>query len=483
MIWKYRRIALAVLVSASGVACGQVEPNLWTYVLSGDSAAPGVSIGGFSGVFEFNDNGALAFRADLVGQDVDASNNDSIFLFSDAVRGPELVARTGERIELFTFGMLFNERNQIAYNAVAGDAGESADAVFLNGAIVARDGDTPSDWGDRDVPEVGLAGLDDSGQVYLRQGYRAFGSGRTAYTKTAGDDLTSIFLPPEIEVGTDVVELRSVTDFRVSGSGEIVGRANLLGGGTDSTNDYAVVRLLGDRDFEIIEREGTSDPKVFSGPLRISNSGVISTGLQSIFINGNEILTANQSVGQIDGVQATINRAINNLGDFSAEVRFNPVSSSSNDNAIVSSVGGDLHVIAMEGDLGIRAFGQVELNDLGQTAFSAFETSSFRRSIYVTDIEGVLRRVVREGDMIDVLNGEGVDFRAISGLGNFALNNFGELAYFAEFSDGSSGYFLADVSFGLSGVPSNPNNPFVPSPATLAILGFSGGLATRRLRK
>jgi hypothetical protein len=62
--------------------------------------------------------------------------------------------------------------------------------------------------------------------------------------------------------------------------------------------------------------------------------------------------------------------------------------------------------------------------------------------------------VARAGDLIDVDNGPGTDLRTVLGVaadlsGTFAesdgLNNLGEIAFTAVFTDGSNGVFVSSI--------------------------------------
>jgi hypothetical protein len=76
--------------------------------------------------------------------------------------------------------------------------------------------------------------------------------------------------------------------------------------------------------------------------------------------------------------------------------------------------------------------------------------------IWATDRHGMLRLVVREGELLDVAPGPSIDLRTISLL-NFitntgnedarpsGFNDLGQLAFYASFTDGSSGVFVSNA--------------------------------------
>jgi hypothetical protein len=130
-----------------------------------------------------------------------------------------------------------------------------------------------------------------------------------------------------------------------------------------------------------------------------------------------------------------------------------------------------------------------QLNGAGQIAFRATLTGAGVNTtndvgLYV-GVPGQLRKVVREGDQVDVDPGAGVDLRIVNGIGfrgqlndipsggqdslgvTFTDNGF--LTYTLTFTDGSSGIFYSVMA--------------IPEPTTLAAMGLVavlGGLAWSR---
>ena len=93
---------------------------------------------------------------------------------------------------------------------------------------------------------------------------------------------------------------------------------------------------------------------------------------------------------------------------------------------------------------------------------------------------GSLTELVRQGDVIDVDPGSGVDNRTVSGFGllvgsggqdgkGFDFNDSGEVAYRLTFTDGSSGVFESTISA-------------VPEPVSLGLLPIGAVLLLRRNR-
>ena len=125
------------------------------------------------------------------------------------------------------------------------------------------------------------------------------------------------------------------------------------------------------------------------------------------------------------------------------------------------------------------------LNNAGQTAFVGRLTGpgvdvTNNRGIWAEDQQGVLTLIAREGDLLDVDDGLGTDFRTISslsfdvGLGRggghmSGFNDLGQIAFGAVFTDGTRGVFVSNLAA-------------VPEPAgwVLAVAGLLSLGATRR---
>jgi hypothetical protein len=102
-------------------------------------------------------------------------------------------------------------------------------------------------------------------------------------------------------------------------------------------------------------------------------------------------------------------------------------------------------------------------NDLGQLAFRATLMSgiggvdlSNNEGIWATDVNGVLKMIVRTGDMIDVDPGPSIDLRTIRLLsfddnsGNedghsSGFNDKGQIAFLAHFTDRTSAVIVSNV--------------------------------------
>jgi hypothetical protein len=101
------------------------------------------------------------------------------------------------------------------------------------------------------------------------------------------------------------------------------------------------------------------------------------------------------------------------------------------------------------------------INRFGQVAFSVIlsQADGSKNSLWATDLDGDLTLIARVGDTLEAAPG---DVRTISGLSmltNFgdddgrprSMNDLGQIAFYAGFTDGSSGIFLSDAVAHLPG--------------------------------
>ena len=136
---------------------------------------------------------------------------------------------------------------------------------------------------------------------------------------------------------------------------------------------------------------------------------------------------------------------------------------------------GDLELVVRAGDPApgapagakFRSVGGPRLNATGQIAFVGQLQSgaggvslASDLGIWAQDRDGVLQMIVREGDLVDVDDGPGTDFRTVTGFSLFypwrgtgnqdgrpsAFNDLGQLAFLASFTDRSSGIFVSSLA-------------------------------------
>ena len=151
--------------------------------------------------------------------------------------------------------------------------------------------------------------------------------------------------------------------------------------------------------------------------------------------------------------------------------------SSDNDTAIwAERASGGLELVAREDDQPPGMPAGVEFATFLDPAFNVHDQVAFRgivrgagittandNGIWAEDTNGVLRLIVKEGDMLDVDDGPGVDLRTVVGpftwgaTGNgdgrrSGFNDNGQLIFSVSFTDGSTGIFVSNlVSASLPG--------------------------------
>jgi hypothetical protein len=106
----------------------------------------------------------------------------------------------------------------------------------------------------------------------------------------------------------------------------------------------------------------------------------------------------------------------------------------------------------------MELYSLINMNRFGQLAFSGAllrpgDTPWESTAIFVQDRGRNWRMVARVGDEMDVDNGPAIDLRTIHSLdfNESSLNDAGEFAFAAYFTDESSGIFVSDVGATLLG--------------------------------
>jgi len=221
----------------------------------------------------------------------------------------------------------------------------------------------------------------------------------------------------------------------------------------------------------------------------LTGAGVLSTNDQAIFLDraGSGITCVAREGDQVAGLTEDVR-----YGQFYIDLAFNDfgmtalrgtivgagVDETSNDVIYQESPGGGLTVLVREGDqaaglpptVRYTDFESPVLNNAGQTAFYAelFNDVAFFNGIFATDLSGQMLLVAAEGTRLDINPDPLVnDFRVISSLSSdIVLNNAGELAFRATFTDGTSGIYVASV----------------PAPGAVGLFGVMGLVAVRRRR-
>lgn len=352
----------------------------------------------------FNHMGQVAFRASLVGEGivpisdgVNAPNDTGVWLGTGNANF-ELLFREGDPIP-GTSGVSYGEPNDLAIN----NNGQVAFSSYLQG-------------------------------------------GGAAILSNVGGPVLPVAIEGEVAPGTAGGEGNQFFLFEsptVNDHGEIAFHARVRGSGVYSSDDNGIWSDAGGNGLQLVARSGEAVP------------------------------------GTPDGVEFAIDPlhqlSFNNRGQLAFASRLDGVGiDRSNDWGIWSGKTGDLKLVARDGEVAPGAVDDARfsiphdplLNELGQIAFEALltgdgVTDANDGGIWAQDIHGALRLVVREGDQVDLSeNPQEVDIRTFSrfdlfngDFGNYAsgegrpsaFNNRGQIAFRAEFTDGTSGIFVSDL--------------------------------------
>ncbi len=371
--------------------------------------------------------------------------------------GLTLVARSGDAalgagVNFFGFGdPVFNSSGQMAFTNTLRGTGVSFrnDLAILRGresnafALLAREGDA--------APGT-LAGVSFGGQftfgdpVLNSRGQTAFLS-RLVGAEIGNAFNRGIFLAgsngglellvregdPAPETGTGIT-FGSVSSPAINDNGLTAFQARLTGTGVEGTNQYAIYSESGGNGLALVTRTGDQAPG--------TNAGVNFSFLNSPVINGSG--------------QAAFRASLTGEGSGSL----------SRSGIFKENPSGDLVKVARDGEIapgtnagrtfgGRAAFGDPVLNGRGQTAFVGFLNGG--HGIFAEDTNGVLQLIARTGQLLDVSDDPLTpDFRTVNDLKFFTgsgnedgrrsgFNNVGQLAFFASFTDGSSGIFLSNL--------------------------------------
>jgi hypothetical protein len=341
-----------------------------------------------------NDAGRMAFRAQIAGAGVTAGSD--VGIWSGESDSLTLVAREGSAAPGAPAGVVFDHfpGTPILIN----DAGRIAFKGFLAGPGVSADVNRMGLWAER------ASGL----ELVARQGSPVPG--------VAGG-LFEFLSDPSLNRNDRVAFVGLMTGVPVATNAAVF---------SDSSGSVAVVA-----------RRGSSAPgtpanfSTFTEPL-LNGEGHVA--FQAV-LNGGGVTTAN-------------------------------------DTSLWSTSTGALNLVAREGAAApggaagqtFSAFASPALNAAGQLAFTAALagtgiTTANDRGIWAQGLDGDLRLVAREGGALEVSPGV---TRTIAELHYTAgantedgrrigFNDYGEVAYLATFTDGSSGIFVSDVAKAAAG--------------------------------
>jgi hypothetical protein len=369
-------------------------------VLKGTSPAPGLPPGvlfkdGTSAPFTaVNENGAIAFFGYLQGAGVNATNSEA--LWAGAPNSLELLARSGDPAPGISPGYVFSAfEADIRINS-------TGETVFI--ASMHDPANNPTVW---------------------KQGIWVDRLGSTSPVAVTGEQA------PGTVVGTTL----NGFDFNavINDAGRVAFAGQLSGPGTTTATNQAIWHETSSG-LELLARTGSSAPGTTPG---IVFSGVMYQGL-AFDVSGNPIFRAELSGSGVN--------MMNNSGVWRV-------------------VNGSLSLMLREGDQAPElapgmSFSHAPfptLNENGQMAFIAglrggSVNFSNDQGIWASDLDGQLRLIVREGELLEVTPG---DFRTIAELSMHsslgyteayrAFNNKGQLTFGAIFTDGTSGVFVSNL--------------------------------------
>jgi hypothetical protein len=482
----------ALLLNGAGGVTSANDRGLWSegsgslsLVAREGSVAPGTVGGVYSFLDRININGAgkVAYSSPLLQGTGDTIFGNHVGIWSEGSGSLSLVARglssapdTGDGVFGFISSPLINGTGQIAFsgNLMQGTGGVTgADdlGIWSEGSgslsLVVREGSAAPGTAGGVVfsDSLGPSLLNDAGQI-------AFVGGLAGTDVTAANDvgiwsegsgsLSLIAREGSTAPGTAGGRYSVlVGDLAFNDAGQTAFNGALLVGSGDvtSANDHGIWSE-GSGSLSLIARRGSIAP---------GTSGGVFFGLDTPALNG-----AGQTTFR--------GLLLNGTGGVTPE----------NDSGIWFEDSGSVSLIAREGSAapdtaGVfnKFNGGLIFNDAGQIAFNGIlrlevgvVTLANDRGIWATDPNGVLRLVVREGDLFDVNDDSLIDdIRTIESIEflidqtggqdgrSTAFNDVGQLAFSLNFTDGSEGVFVATI----------------PEPGTMALLLAGSLVLVRRL--
>ena len=444
-----------------GTPAGAAVYDFSKVAMAGE-AAPGTT-GTFSRLgftTSLSDNGETAFRAVLTGPGISGANGQVIF--SGSGGNLRLVARRGDvapgttaTFNEFSSDPRLNANGETAF--VAALRGRGADfsnnqAVFAETGgglgLVARKGNpapgTTATFNSFQTPR-----LNTNGQTAFVGFLNSSRANNQGIFSGSGGTLGLVARTGNPAPGT----MATFGSFglgnpSLNANGQTAFRADLTGSGVNSNNDEGIFAEAGSS-LRLVARKGDPAP------------GTTATfhSLEDPSLNA--------------GGQTA----------FRADLTGRGVKSDNNE-GIFAETGSGLRLVARTGDTApgtdavFASFDDPSLNANGETAFEAVLTGA---GVNLDNNEGIFAEtgdglwlVARKGDLFDVGGG---DFRTISAL-SFAgaFNDAGGIAFFARFTDGTTGIFTAALSDSPAVVP-------VPTALPLFATALLGLGLLRRYRR
>ena len=486
-----------------------------TVALTGEAAA-----GTTDAVFQdlgspiINSSGQLIYSALLSGSGVTLDDRRGVW-WDDGVS--TLVARAEDPAPGSDIGETF--RGLVPW---LNDQGHVAFTASLRNSTGFVTGSSPFLWNAGNTELISpderyatIRNFNSNGEVVLRS-FDALND-MTLWAGTSGS-IDKVVKEGDQAFGTDPgVSFSTITSFVPIQNGTVTYRGFLTGAGVSSDNDVGLWQWNGGS-TTLLAREGdlirSDSSQTFGGFADVESSrsgdlafGGVIDGVGDAFFrrrSGEEFEVVVRDGGLAPGTEAgTRFDDLLSISTMNLNARGNIVWSSAlagssidenNDSGIWMTQGDSIELIAREGEqapdspIGVligRVIGSASgpiINDADQIAFTGELTSSGASGtgIFATDLEGNLRLIVREGDLLEVRPG---DFRSISLLGfadgtlsegneRSGFSNNGQIAFRASFSDGSEGIFVSNM---VSSVPE-------PRAVLLVAMGLAGLFARKRTR-
>lgn len=332
----------------------------------------------------------------------------------------------------------------------------------------------------------------------------------------------------------DGVLYQYVTDPLLNDNGQVAYFAGLTGDGVSNSNDDAFYKYNNrtGSDHFLLAREDDQVPGYAPGvtfwslsrsSLRINNSGqvlfstairgdgITLTNNRAIFMAkyGSDLVTVvrngDEAPGlgeefRLDGFELN-SMQLNNNGNVAVQAKISGIDViGTNDRAIFGPRGSsNFTAIAREFDQApgfpegavFTTFYSFLLSDSNQIAFYSQlygegVDGTNNKGLFATDIAGNVLLVAATGDVINVSRDPQVDdLRTIisladydlnSDFGDYALNNAGEIAFRAVFTDGSSGIFIATIPSPSCPADTNGDGELTPTDFTAWINAFNNDL-------
>jgi hypothetical protein len=382
---------------------GPTNLGIWEGAVAGvsllarkGSPAPGAGTGvNFAALLtpSINDAGQVAFRAQVGGTGVTIGDND-LGIWAEKAGGLTLMARTGSPAPGTAAGIVFDgfPLPPIAINS----AGRISFHAFLGGPGIELGVNRNSIWAER------ANGL----ELVVRQGSPVPGV-------TGGN--FSFLDEHSFNRNGHIAFVGSMTGVPVATSNAVFSD----GGGS----------------MGIVARTGSAAPG--------TGAGVTFIGFDNALINGEGHVAFTATLG--GAATATSNTGI------------------------WAHRNGALNLVVREGSeapgagagINFQGFSDLVLNNAGQTAFAATLTGTGVSAtndggIWVQGLDGQLRLVAREGSALEVSPGVNRTVSALFLAGSMntedgrraGLNDLGDVAFLANFTDGSSGLFVSDIARG-----------------------------------